>query len=478
MIYYQDEFITLYHGDSRDVLPTLESEIVQTCVTSPPYFGLRNYQTATWEGGRSDCNHESDERYYTMRGASGETSEAFSEAGEDNAERLKKARWREKGKCIHCEALFVDRQIGLEPTPAEFVAEMVKVFGEVRRVMRTDATAWMNLGDSYWGSGKGLNPDGTHSSINSPTDKQFTNSGSLKTKVGKYRDDLGFKSKDLIGIPWRTAFALQDAGFWLRQDIIWSKPNPMPESVTDRCTKAHEYIFLLTKAAKYYYDNEAIKEPLRDASIARLGQDIENQEGSDRVPGKTNGKMKAVKFGGNNLCPDTRLQSGKEWMPKSWKGSEFHTGKTAEHQLGRSSTNRDRSLPRNRNGITGSLDTKGYAHRGTGDQKLTGHSGNYDQNGNLIGGGYANKRSVWTVTTQPFKEAHFATFPMELIRPCILAGSRAGDIVLDPFAGAGTTLVLAKKLGRKAIGIELNEEYCEMIVRRIHKETAMPLFDK
>lgn len=389
MIYYQDEFITLYHGDSRDVLPTLESEIVQTCVTSPPYFGLRNYG--------------------------------------------------------------VDGQIGLEPTPAEFVAEMVKVFGEVRRVMRTDATAWMNLGDSYasFRDSKCV-PQSLDGEQRSMPTAGASNRGSAAFKGS------AIKHKDLIGIPWRTAFALQDAGFWLRQDIIWSKPNPMPESVTDRCTKAHEYIFLLTKAAKYYYDNEAIKEPLRDASVARLGQDIENQEGSDRVPGKTNGKMKAVKFGGNNLCPDTRLQSGKEWMP-----------------------NRDRSLPRNRNGITGTLDHKNVKAKGQQPHsmhlsRLTGASdAEYG-----FGFGSANKKSVWTVSTQPFKEAHFATFPMELIRPCILAGSRAGDIVLDPFAGAGTTLVLAKKLGRKAIGIELNEEYCEMIVRRIQKETAMPLFDK
>lgn len=358
-------------------------------------------------------------------------------------------------KCNHCKKAVAevttdgtDLYIRGEPTPAEFVAEMVKVFGEVRRVMRLDATTWMNLGDSY--------------ASNWPCNRRSTiGNGSLENGKREARPPRlgGLKEKDLIGIPWRVAFALQDAGFWLRQDIIWSKPNPMPESVTDRCTKAHEYIFLLTKAAKYFYDSEAIKEPIKDVSLARV-------------------ESGAVKFGGNNLCPDTRLQSGKEWQPKSWKGSEFHTGKTGEHQLGRASTNRDRSLPRNRNGITGSLDAKGYAHRGSGDQKLTGHSGNYDQNGNLIGGGYANKRSVWTVTTQPFKEAHFATFPMDLIRPCILAGSRAGDIVLDPFAGAGTTLVLAKKLGRKVIGIELNEEYCEMIVRRIKKETAMPLFDK
>src|SRR5690606_6277499 len=167
--------------------------------------------------------------------------------------------------------------------------------------------------------------------------------------------------------------ALQEAGWFLRQDIIWSKPNPMPESVRDRCTKAHEYIFLLTKSPRYYYDNDAIKEPIKDSSIARLSQDIESQIGSDRVPGKTNGNMKAC-------------------MPQSWKGSSFNSPKTAEHQLGRAQKDRDRTVG-NRNGLGAStLDRKDYKHRGTGDQKLTGHSGNYDS------GGYANKRSVWTVS--------------------------------------------------------------------------------
>lgn len=335
MIYYQDEFITLYHGDSRDVLPTLESEIVQTCVTSPPYFGLRNYG--------------------------------------------------------------VDGQIGLEPTPAEFVAEMVKVFSEVRRVMRLDATTWMNLGDSY--------------ASNWPCNRRSTiGNGSLENGKREARPPRlgGLKEKDLIGIPWRVAFALQDAGFWLRQDIIWHKPNPMPESVTDRCTKSHEYMFLLSKSQTYYFDYEAIRETAvtyekRPAGVVR------NRE--YEYDSKIN----------NN--PDA-------YLTKNTFG--------------------------NRGGKLGGQ-----------------HSGNQ-----YIAVPERNKRSVWTVTTQPFKEAHFATFPMDLIRPCILAGSRAGDIVLDPFAGAGTTLVLAKKLGRKVIGIELNEEYCEMIVRRIQKETAMPLFDK
>ncbi len=324
MVTYQ-----ILQGDCLQTLPTIESGTVQTCVTSPPYFGLRDY------------------------GADG--------------------------------------QIGLEQTPDEYVAKLVEVFREVRRVLRNDGTLWLNLGDSYAGSGKGANPDGTpHPS--SLTGKQGTNLGTI-TGINKpqkaYR--IGLKPKDLIGIPWRVAFALQADGWYLRQDIIWHKPNPMPESVTDRCTKAHEYIFLLSKSPKYYYDAEAIAEPVAQSSIARLS------------PFKTNAKMKAAgpRFGGakygDSDDPKHASKSGNVW---------------------------------------------------TGAEKV-------------------NKRSVWTVTTKPFREAHFATFPEDLITPCILAGSREGDLVLDPFNGAGTTGIVAMRYGRRYIGCELNPEYIAMSDRRI-----------
>lgn len=489
----------IIQGDCLEVLRTLESESVQCCVTSPPYFGLRDYGTADWQGGDAECDHKGDERYYTMRGASSVTAEAFSEAGDANAERLKKARWREKGTCIHCGAIRVDSQIGLEETPAAYVAKMVEVFEEVRRVLRPDGTLWLNLGDSYAG-GKGQSGSGG----SEKQERRAANGESFNrgyqtlggAKQTRPTDDmaalrsLGLKPKDLIGIPWRVAFALQEAGWWLRQDIIWAKPNPMPESVTDRCTKAHEYIFLLTKSAKYYYDNEAVKEPMAMSSISRLSQDVESQIGSDRVPGKTNGPMKAVGV-------------------------------------------RDRSLPRNRNRITGSLDDVHGADR--------------------------NKRSVWTVTTRPFKDAHFATFPPKLIEPCILAGTseygacadcgspykrvttvvskqiteamkvagcdtngeyqgqatkdyasgkaqNASDtkrrilesmsqvkesswqktckcetdkvvpcVVLDPFNGAGTTGIVSLQHRRRYLGIELNESYIEISQRRI-SEVQVNLF--
>jgi DNA modification methylase len=230
------------------------------------------------------------------------------------------------------------------------------------------------------------------------------------------------KPKDLIGIPWMVAFALRADGWYLRQEIIWHKPNPMPESVTDRCTKAHEQIFLLTKSKVYYFDQAAIREPAKDSSVARLSQDIENQECSDRANGgrKTNGKMKAVKFGGNKAAGyGVRTKSGKEWIPTQGGG-------------------------------------------GTG---FKGHSGNMKADGTLYI--TANKKTVWSVSTKPYREAHFATYPTELIEPCVLAGSKEGDTVLDPFNGSGTTGAVAIKYLRNYIGCELNPKYIKLTNRRL-----------
>lgn len=726
---------TIYQGDCLEVLKTLPSESIHVCCTSPPYYGLRDYGTAKWEGGDALHAHRvRDER----NGKAGSAKQGTNHG----------ANLVYSGDC-ECGAVRVDGQIGLEKSPQEFVAALVAVFEEVKRVLRPDGTLWLNLGDSYAGSGKGLNGDGSIGVLNSS--KQRSNAGSifadgqnLTSRHGLGKQD-GVKPKDLIGIPWRVAFALQEAGWYLRQDIIWclsggtyvyaktqkgvmpimirdlarldpatvqlwngqkwtqllgisksarkgdeleivlrsgerisctpthrfptqrglleaaalvkgdvlercqlddtgydpkglppdaawflglylaegsisgngrtiqiaghvkendrlelvrkvaefyggsvtftengnkrdirvysptllaivkeyisgrtahnkglsnkcwqktnrwlrhlldgylsgdghydvkndrwrlgfcrnynlerdlrtlaarlgfrivlnsvtaknqtgefpafkgeirfnipehhnvkdpneiaeirkarcrevydlgvedephlfalasgilthnSKPNPMPESVTDRCTKAHEYIFLLTKQPRYYYDNEAIKEPLAESSYSRLAQDIESQKGSDRVPFKTNGTMKAV--GG-----------------------------------------RDRSLPRNRNGITGSLDnwgSKNVAPKGQTPNSFHVSRLDGEPDAEYLN---RNKRSVWTVTTKPYSEAHFATFPEKLIEPCILAGSRKGDVVLDPFNGAGTTGLVSLKNGREYIGIELNPEYIEITERRL-----------
>ncbi len=333
------------------------------------------------------------------------------------------------GDCKKCGAKRIDSQLGLEKTPAEYVEKMVEGFREVRRVLRGDGTLWLNLGDSYagyWGGkyahkpfGKDRTPDSS-----TPPHKQ---SPDFKT--------AGFKPKDLIGIPWRVAFALQADGWWLRQDIIWHKPNPMPESVTDRCTKAHEYIFLLTKNERYFYDHEAIKEPA-----------IYGDARKPYAPGQVDARGNGHDRQGGEIRSTVR---------DSWKGSEFHTGKTGDHQLGRASKKRGEF-----NGKTNALEGR-EAFRAIED--------------------WRNKRSVWTMATHPYKEAHFATFPPELIRPCILAGSRKGDTILDPFGGSGTTGMVAIQEGRLVTLIELNPEYAKLIRKRCkvspftHRGTEMTL---
>lgn len=341
--------VSILIGDARDRLKELPDGSVQCCVTSPPYFGLRDY----------GC----------------------------------------------------DGQMGLEATPAEFVAGMVELFREVRRVLADDGTLWLNLGDSYAGSRCG--PQGDFGEF---ADRSLASQREMRAANGKHVARPGAKPKDLLGIPWRVAFALQDDGWYLRQDIIWSKPNPMPESVRDRCTKAHEYLFLLSKGPRYHFDADAIAEPLAIASVARLAQNVAEQAGSDRVPGKTNGTMKAVGRGGKN----------------AFRGQ----GSNRDSETGQ--PNRDGRMMRD----VGAGDTR-------------------------------NKRSVWEVATQPFSEAHFATFPPALIKPCILAGCPSGGTVLDPFGGAGTTGLVADRLGRSAILIELNPAYAAMAERRLSDDAGM-----
>ena len=390
----------ILQGDALEVLRTLPAESVQCVVTSPPYFGLRDYGTAEWDGGETDCDHRSP----TMREGRNENRAKLAGSEATNSAQLLLAA---RTGCGKCGATRIDRQIGLESTPAEYVAKMVDVFREVRRVLRKDGVCWLNIGDSYAGGTGGYGPASTLSGYTSE-----------ETKHRKAYDNViirkpsnGLKPKDLIGVPWRLAFALQADGWYLRQDIIWAKPNPMPESVTDRCTKAHEYVFLLSKSERYFYDANAISEQVTDSPIERLTQpNLDNQVGSFRVPGKTNGPMKAV---GSAHMQGTPRNDGDRWR----------------------------------------MADGGVAERGT-----------------------RNKRSVWTITTEPYPEAHFATFPTELPRICILAGSKIGDTILDPFAGSGTTLQVALELSRAAIGIELNEEYVALANRRLNSTTlGLPL---
>lgn len=278
-------------GDCLETLKTLEDESVNCCVTSPPYYALRDYGTATWVGGDPNCKHyrESKKSDKTITGhkAMGDKDQPVGDA-------------IYKDVCPLCGAKRVDLQIGLEQTPEEYIDKLVAVFSEVYRVLKKDGTLWLNIGDSYAGSGKnGGSTDGL-------SNKQSTNSNSALTGITPSFENSGIKTKDLIGIPWMLAFALRKAGWYLRQDIIWQKPNPMPESVTDRCTKSHEYIFLLSKNQRYYFDYKAIQEKA-------------NYQGENRS--QVSRKFGGIKYGQND---DSHFQtySGKEWVPQVQDGSE------------------------------------------------------------------------------------------------------------------------------------------------------------
>lgn len=301
----------IYLGNCIDVLKTFPDKSINCCITSPPYYGLRDYG--------------------------------------------------------------VEGQIGNEETPEEYIENLVSVFNEVNRVLTDDGVLWLNLGDSWAGSNQGA---GTKN----PTAKQASNHGTNYMTTENHKSKLsklnGYKPKDLIGIPWMAAFALREAGWYLRQDIIWAKGNPMPESVRDRCTKSHEYIFLLTKSRKYYFDNVSIKEP----------------------------------------CVSKQPAGNKKNMNQGRKGKEGW------------SFNPENSIPKDGR----------------------------------------NKRDVWTVNTKPCKEAHFATFPDTLIEPCVLAGCPENGIILDPFMGAGTTGMVAKRHNRNYVGIELNADYIQIAENRIN----------
>jgi DNA modification methylase len=352
----------IFQGNALDVLQTLPSGSVHCCVTSPPYYGLRDYGTAQWEGGDEKCDH----------------IEKFSKHGGERADRDQTSQiFQAKTICQKCGAIRQDQQIGLEETPELYVEKLVEIFREVRRVLRDDGTLWLNLGDSYAGSMRGQGRGSVIEGFAVTSEKQLSNKGSFVQPPDWKKIDL--KSKDLIGIPWMVAFALRADGWYLRADIIWHKPNPMPESVRDRPTKSHEYIFLMSKSAKYYYDNEAIKEK----SI-----DKESLDGMRKRPLYIKG------------------------YPKEMGENNFHK-----------------------------LEGKVYPIR--------------------------NIRSVWNVPTEPFKEAHFAVFPPKLIEPMIKAGCPEGGIILDPFAGSGTTGLVARNLGHNFILIELKPEYCEMARKRI-----------
>ena len=420
--------ILLIRGDARRI--PLADNSVNCCVTSPPYWGLRDYGTARWDGGDADCDHK---RRPAFQFDAASTLACSKNANQNHAQEP----YLEK--CGKCGAMRFDSQLGLERTPEEYIAKMVEVFREVKRVLRDDGTIWVNMGDSYASSWPAPN---TRRNI---IDNPMTDGKRGPQRPERMGGDL--KEKDLVGIPWMLAFALRADGWYLRSDIIWAKPNPMPESVTDRPTKAHEYIFLLSKSEKYYYDQDAILEPVSLSTHARLSQDVQSQIASARVPGKTNGNMKAVGRSSRN-------------------GSSFDEGKTGEMKHtrgGRRPKAWDSDLGSNRTLVSGY--GRKLAEPGSG----TKNNSSFDE-AMAIMPEKRNKRSVWEVNTQPYSEAHFATFPEELIKPCILAGCPEGGVVLDPFVGSGTTLLVARNNQCHAVGIELSEPYLAIARRRLAQD--------
>lgn len=361
-------------GDCREGLVAMREAGItaQCCVTSPPYWGLRDYGTAEWHGGDPDCTHI-ERTGGTARSTLGAYGNSMSQEVIDRQNAAMQVPYRDV--CRRCGARRVDRQIGLETTPDDYLANIVEVFRLVRDVLADDGALWLNIGDSYAGA-----PGGGQGKNGERADRSFTGRIDVDKVVGN------LKPKDLVGIPWMLAFALRADGWYLRQDIIWHKPNPMPESVGDRCTKAHEYLFLLTKSRRYYWDAAAMLEPVSGTARPR-GDGVNPKAAAGAMGSRQNGSFSSS--------------------------------------------------------VTDIVDER-------------------------------NRRSVWTVPTQPYSGAHFAVFPPKLIEPCILATSRPGDIVLDPFMGSGTTAQVAQALGRDWIGCELNPEYSALQLERT-AQSAMPL---
>lgn len=366
----------IIEGDSLESLKSIPDGSVNCCITSPPYYGLRDYGTGRWIGGDPNCPHRRLSKYSEKT----ITGHAQKELAGNVGDAIYKT------VCPLCGAVRVDKQIGLEETPAEYIDKLVNVFREVKRVLKEDGTLWVNIGDSY---------ANTNSNNRNFIDEGGRGGNNPNIATRTLPDDI--KPKDLIGIPWMLAFALRNDGWYLRQDIIWHKPNPMPESVSDRCTKSHEYIFLLSKNSSYYFDSEAIEEPA-------------NYDGrSDTLLKGSN------KYSDGSYMQNQNGQPFAGGVHERWKFKQFDNSE--------------------KDAV--------YAVR--------------------------HKRDVWTVSTKPYKGAHFATYPEELIEPMVLAGCPVDGVILDPFSGSGTTGVVALRHKRKYIGIELNHKYVKLSIKRIEE---------
>lgn len=422
-LYSENEYTKLYKGDVEKVLSMLLDNSVNTVITSPPYWLQRDYLTGEWRGGDPNCSHKRDSKKsdYTTTG-----HKNFDEMGG-----IGDAIYR--SLCPRCGAIRIDEQIGLEPSPELYVTRMVRIFREVWRVLKPDGTVWLNLGDTYIGGGRG----------SGKSNKQNSNRGTVDMPGSIVPP--GYKQKDLAGIPWRTALALQADGWWLRQDIIWHKENPMPEPVRDRCTKSHEYVFLLSKSGepKFWihrdkkYSERVWTKPEPDYCWKdKLNENVET-------------KVEPPNWE-TELLPKHKIR--KRWSRINlWIGCDYYFDNESIREPIKES---------NKGSVMGRVKLKEGVLANDGSEWER-ERRNYEK----IKG--ANKRSVWTLSTKPYRGAHFATFSSELITPMILAGCPKDGVVLDPFVGSGTTCAVAKQYGRKSIGIDLNEKYLELARKRI-----------
>jgi DNA modification methylase len=434
-------------GDCLEILPTLEPESVQCCVTSPPYWGLRDYGAATWEGGDSGCDHKK-----PAGGGHGEASPIGK--GERDIEIMTSQRYF--NVCRKCGAVRTDNQIGLESTPEAYVEKMVQVFREVRRVLRDDGTLWLNLGSSYagsWGdSGHRPERDGVAGHQREKNTEFFNREGHPQGNKPVNCSPPGFKPKDMVPIPWMVAMALQADGWYLRQDIIWNKPNPMPESVTDRCTKSHEYIFLLTKSARYFYDAEAVKEQSHypEGSWGR----------SKCYDGDKTGKLRSFYGNGSQWMGTETRNRRSVWTitTKPFKEAHFATFPPEIPEICIKAGTSEKGCCLECGSPWGRVVEKEGAVK----------------NINLV-----NTKQINVQQGGKFSSTLNATPPLSVTvgwRPtCTHNLEPIPCTILDPFAGANTTGMVAERLGRKCISIELNPAYCEMGERR-EEAVRLPLF--
>jgi site-specific DNA-methyltransferase (cytosine-N4-specific) len=489
----EDADVRLYHGDVLSVLRELPAESVDCCVTSPPYWGLRDYGTGAWEGGSSECDHLRSNRYSASTTLNAKVTDGASEA--------KRTPYRDT--CGKCGATRIDQQLGLEPTPEEYVTRMVEVFREVRRVLASHGTVWLNLGDSYTGGGSGDTRTGFNARyFGNPewNDGKQGGHGQARAAVrldkperalrvretegthGELSHGLRRKPKDLVGIPWRVAFALQADGWYLRSDIIWAKPNPMPESVTDRPTKAHEYVFLLSKQLRYFFDAEAVREKDGGATATPYRKHADEKARSGAMRDDYQAGLR------NGFYPGSGRNIRSVWEIATQPYPEAHFATFPEELARRCiaagcpeqvcrvcGKARARVVERKpgQSFDTPKTAAAADARGGRGATATVGQSGGSRIEGTVTTLGFTNcmceflsPRSADDAGVVRLQSAGVAA-----VAAGVGDGKYRPGVVLDPFIGSGTVAHVARKLGRHAVGIDLNESYLELAARRLQQQS-------